>query len=470
MFDRSSFRTSMFALLALIVVSPPAWADPGRTETGQPAGSAVIEAAASAPLQRATLNAGAVKATVEVPNAAVPLAAGGSTFASLVLTTTGKTPGAAELRLSVKNAAIKSVHKADARISNDGSSAIIPVTGLRSGRQTQLLAEIALNAAGADGRAELSAQLTGADGQSGADAIATFVWTLKDCAGGFRQALSEAADTRLALIDESLGALRPGRNRPALKWAFQPDLRALPRDCRGPRCPAANDPEAPSQAERNLILEAQTFIRNGGADPELTTQTNLGWPTFKAASDLKGYLKQPPNPAICTGALQFSNYYLKNLGRLKARVERVREMASGAGELVSARVALLRNRSANLPGGHPGWGGATLAATRSNTPADLKSAVSEIAKLAGIPEQGLREVDASADLTGALSALASHWDDAAVTEKEFLTRARFALSLAEAADVVQRLSARYDAIETNFIGTFRMIKDAYRSHCSCNAN
>lgn len=428
-----------------------------------------------APLQSVTLDAGSLSAVVELPADSVPLAAGSSTFANVTVRTSSKAPQSGELRFSASNGAIKTIFQAEGTISEGGAEAVVPLKAVRSGRERRVLVEIALPPGAATGNLGLSVALASLDGDSGSPAPAKFAWNVKDCAGAFRRALSEAADTRLAGIDESLGALRPARRSAAETWIFRPDLRSLRKNvCRGKKCAeeAASTPGAVTSDERSLIIEAQSILSTGGADPNLTRESAIGWPTFKAASDLKGYLKQPANPAICTGALQFSDYYLKNLGRLKARVERVKSLASMSAGLIQARIDFMRSQAAALPGGHPAWGGATLALARPASAGNvrLREAVVELARLSGLAPDAITEIEKADGLRSALEVSARHWDAAAITDRNYRSQAEFVLSLVEAADVIARLAANYDRLERDFLGTFAFIQDAYKEHCSCNSN
>lgn len=426
------------------------------------------------PLQSVTLDAGSLSAVVELPATNVPLAAGSSTFANVTIKTNSKTPRSGELKFSATNGAIKTIFQAEGTISERGAEAVVPLKAIRSNRERKVLVEIALAPGAAASDLGLSVALTSMDGEKASSVPAKFSWSVKDCAGAFRRALSEAADTRLAGIDESLNALRPAR-RSAETWIFRPDLRSLRRNaCRGKKCAeeAASTPGAVTSDERSLIIEAQSILSTGGADPNLTRESAMGWPTFKAASDLKGYLKQPANPAICTGALQFSDYYLKNLGRLKARVERVKALAGMSSGLIQARIEFLRSQASALPGGHPAWGGATLALARpaSTGNVGLSESVVELAKLSGLAPDAIMEIEKAEGLRSALEASARHWDAAAITDKSYRSQAEFVLSLVEAADVIARLAANYDRLEKDFLGTFAFIRDAYKEHCICNSN
>ncbi len=478
------FRT--FLILTLSAIAVPAAAQ--TTLAAAKSGEAKDGAEQRAPLRSHELSLGDIRAVVQVQDNTLPLAAGSSTFASITLASSSRSAADFEIALRAENATIKSLFD-DGDISADGREASIGVKGLRSGRNRRILAELALPAeASLEPALHVSLRPARRD-EANADPVSTRVsWKLADCAARFQTAISEAASSKLSVVEETLSALRPARKRGSSDWIFQPNLRrhSQASGCRRKvreydetlrrwvrRCPDDGQakPHQISKEERALILEAQGVMRTGGADPNLTRDSSVGWATFKAASDLKNYLRQPPNPAICTGAVEFSQYYIENLEKLKSRAARILALSRSAPDMIGARLDRLRTLSAELGGGHPAWGGATLALARPPADTnDLRSAVLEVARLSGLPDAAVREAESAPSLRDALAVLKGEWKARTVTDQVFTAQAELALSLIEAASMVAELASKYEALDRNFLGGFRFIQEAYGTHCNCAAN
>lgn len=486
---RASRNIFYSGLPAALILLSPLYA---KAQTAPALANPEAELADRGPLRSHELTLGDIRAEIATPAEDIPLAAGSSAFASVTVSSSARASANVEIALKAENSVIKAILQPNGRVSDGGGDALVELKGVRSGRERTVLAEIALPSQNGGGQAHaltVTLRKAGSSGDDGKEGSSLRIaWKVADCSEAFQSALTTAAGERLSSVKDALSALRAGRRDERSAWIFRPDLRKMGhrRGCRRKvreydddlgrwvrRCPKTAQKDGPiTKDERSLILEAQTYLRNGGRDPNLNRKSSIGWAAFKAASNLENYLKQPANPAICTGAVKFSGYYIEKLEPLHKRVRRVTSLAQAANGIIEKRLTVLRQAAANLSGGHPAWGGATLALARpaSGLAGNLKAAAVEVARLSGMPEQAIRDAESASSAREALRASSSAWKERSVTDEAYEKQLGFAFSLIEAAAIVKEAAAKYEALDRDFLGSFRFVQEAHGKHCNCGAN
>jgi len=318
------------------------------------------------------------------------------------------------------------------------------------------------------------------------------VWSVSNCAQAFHAELTKLMETKGARMGDALKAARArDRSRPG-SWMFKPSMSGgSGRNCvsrkrywdsrRGryrSRCTRYEDEESagtesgtPTKEVRAVNRLANTFVRSRGIDPEMSTRRNYGWVSQKAATDLRGYLKQDPHPAICTGAIQFVDYFDGRLGDFFKRGDSFSKSAQTARTVAAEQVAAARKTIDTDPSGHPAWGATPIgfAKAKGDPNSSLQILVVDVASLTSDSEL-VAEVKNSGDAYGALKTMNS-WmkQDGKEVSDDSRKAMRRALAAIEAADYLQVVAGHYDELRDTLKGSIVAVRDAHGRHCRCDS-
>ena len=436
-----------------------------------------------APAMQNVLKAGPLRAALTATPMTGRYPAGTSAFAQIRLSSesTAKRGIAAELRLEVEHGEIVGVTGSQVDTDEEGSVRIAHIEGLRQGRDRSLLVEVKLHTAEGNPPnklkltlrspgAERDAQDDEASGPAGSadnTDTALLAWPVTDCARGYLAALRQIGEEKGNRLREIWrAASRPERSMPR-EWLFRPEL---PKNV-SRRRKVAPDVTASIAAKdaREIFLEAGRLLR-AGYDPDLGLKGRYSFTLSKTSSDLRKYFSQDENAAICTGAIAFTNYYEGKLSPLRKRGERLTALNAEAKLLARERADAIFEAARGLPMGHPGWGGATLAALKpiEERSSDLKAMVADLVEVAGLPDEFVAELKSAAGPYAALLAVEDHGFGSVELPKDTRADLRQALSAIEAAVLLDTFVGRYAGFWDGFYGSLEAIRDAHGKSCVCD--
>jgi len=319
-----------------------------------------------------------VSATVTVLRTGRAYPAGGSAFAQIKLANTGPSKRvAAELVFEAESAVIRGVSGDAVKVREDGNRRIAMVDRIAKGKPRMVIVEVRLSDEESLNKLNVTLRQPGGTGET-----VTLGWSVTNCASGFYSQIVKVREGSGAGIAGALKAARSrDRARPG-RWLFPPRLKSskATRKCmrwakrysrkRGRyvyRCgkyetiePVAASAAAPVKSERSIFNFASRYVSARAIDRELSLTRDSGWAANRVSQNLRGFLNQKRNPAICTGAIQFLDYFDKRLEGFAKRANSFEEMASKSRDLAQLRTSQAIDAAKVEPGGHPGWGSAPL--------------------------------------------------------------------------------------------------------------
>ena len=409
------------------------------------------------------------------------LTAGSSVFAQIRLSSqvSGRRSAsqAAELIVTAERGEIVSLTGASVG-DEDGGAKRARVEGLRKGRDRTVLVELRLpNAETAEPtRLKVSLLALSGDGSradgaapAGQQPVAAEIsWGVKDCAGGYYGALQQIrANAELKISDKLKLAAKPDPALPQ-SWLFSPKPERRSRRLR--RSSPDITASSPTDRERAVFTEAGKLVR-AGRDPALSTSVDLGWALGKVAGDLDGYLAQPANAAICTGAPGMIGYYEKRLEALPKHGERLTRLAADAKAVAREKAEIALQTARELPDGAATWGSLTPVATKAMTLGDegLKGLTLSLAELAALPAEVLGKVKDAATPYEALAQVREAGFETEGMPEAVRKAVRNALIALDAAARLEVVQQRHMEIQRAFEGRIRAIRDAHSAHCTCQS-
>jgi hypothetical protein len=417
------------------------------------------------------LEAGNIRAELLTIGENKTLAAGSAAFSQVKLSTgaASKKGISAELLVEASHGEVVSITGTGSTTEGKGPAARAQIDGLRKGRDRNLLVEVKLPKAESD-RTTLKVTLRAlpdAGQAAGKEAAAEIAWSVRDCAGGYYGALQEIRNqSEWQATERWKAAAKADPNLPK-GWLFAPKEERRSRRRRPePEATAAS----PVKNQREIFAEASKIAR-AGRDTALDRDGNLGWMLGKASSDLDSYLSQPINPAICTGAPGFADYYEKRLADLVKRGEKLNALAADAKRLARDKAGTAFRMARELSDETPGWGGVTPVAAKAMVIRDdsLTGLAASLAELAAVPAELLAKVRQAQAPYDALVPI----HDAGIGAKNMPDTIRDSLSAAFAAiDAAARLEVireRHADVQSAFAGRIKAIRDAHGKHCVCQS-
>ena len=316
------------------------------------------------------------------------------------------------------------------------------------------------------------------------------VWSVSNCAQAFHAELAKLMETKGSRMGDALKAARTRDRRRLGSWMFRPDMSKAKRTCikrkrywdrrRGryrTRCVEYESPPedvaetgTPKKEVRAVNRLANTFVRARAIDPEMSTRKNYGWVSQKVATDLRGYLKQDPHPAICTGAIQFVDYFDGRLGDFYERGDKFTKSAKTAHTIAIERLADARTAVSKDTSGHPASGALpiSLAQAKPGSDTSLQSMVVTTAQLTsdGDLESEVKGAENAYDSLKVMNAwLKKNGKEMNEDSRKAIRRA---LAAIEAADYLEVIAGHYGALNDTLRGSIVAVRDAHGRHCKCD--
>jgi len=409
-----------------------------------------------------------VSATITVLRTGHPFPAGGSAFVQIKLKNTAKAKRvSAELVLETDRADIREVSGSLLTIREEGREGE-PGTG-QDEMQNKL--KVTLRQPGGTGE------------------TATMGWRVANCASGFYSQIVKVREGSGAGLADAIKAARSkDRTRPG-RWLFPPRLKTskASRKCvsRAKRwnkrsgryyfsCtkyetiePMAVGTITPVKSERSIFNFASRYVSARAYDRELSQTRDSGWAANRVSQNLQGFLKQKNNPAICTGAIPFLNYFDKRMEGFVKRASTFDEMAGKSWSLALLRTAEAVEAAKSDPGGHPGWGTTPLDIPDSTFEPTLQNQVETLAQLTTNAEL-IQQISNADNAFAALRVMSTDLKGAAKSSSESSRTAQYrALSAIEAADYIGTVARHYTDLRHALIGSIDTIREAHAANCTC---
>jgi len=276
-------------------------------------------------------------------------------------------------------------------------------------------------------------------------------WPVSNCAGDFYGAIVKLREKNADAMDDALkraharDRLRPGR------WLFPPS--------------------SGTKAERRINGQAVVFVRTRGIDPQMSTRQNYGWVSQKVTTDLRGYLNQPPNPAICTGVARFVDFFDGRMKDFWQRADDFSKKAEEARAIAAQKLAAARGAVKSGAGDDPA-GGTTAAlptgAEAAPAKPDLRTLTISAAELTGDGDllDGVKQAAAPYEALERFSKWMMQPKEGAL-EKDDVAALKRALGAIEAAEYLTLVAGQYNDLRGTIQGSMAAIRDAHARHCRC---
>ncbi|MDA7947477.1 MAG: hypothetical protein MPJ78_08365 [Hyphomicrobiaceae bacterium] len=444
------------------------------------------------------LSADGLAGTITVLRTGHPFPVGGSAFAQIRISNKSKSKFTdAELALRADTASILNVSGGRLEVRQEGEERVARLKRIRKGRPRTVIIELKLQDPSTpdqnapENRLHVTLRVPG-----GAGDTATLDWEITNCAGEFYSEIVKVREGSGSGISDKLKAVKSrDKSRPG-RWLFPPRLKRsrATRKCirrarrwsyqRGRyvyRCvrykriePVVVADATPVKFERSVFNFAGTFVRSRTMDGALDRRRDTGWATHRVSQNLKGFLQQDSSPAICTGAIQFFNYFDDRMTGFVKRAAKLDDMDSKAQRLASLRTddAIRAAETAAAekaePGGHPGWGTTPLDLPQAQEKAELKRQIQNLAQITGDAQLGQSVADAD-NAYAALKVMSAYYKSDAGKALNKPTRAALyqALSAIEAADYIGKVAMRYADLHQALIGSMETLRHAHGRSCQC---
>jgi len=484
--------------LSLTLVSAYAHAQTARVASSHTDATAAIDdrgTGQSAKPEQHELKADGLTGTVTVLRTGRPFPAGGSAFAQIKVANTAKKKSAdAELVFSAETADLVDISgdKVETQKDSNGGQRIARLKKIRKGRPRSVIVELKLREPdpGASKEPQNKLKIT-LRNPGGTGETTTLGWQVTNCAGGFYSEIVKVREGSGSGISEAIKASQSrDRARPG-RWLFPPRLK---RSTAGRKCirrarrwsssrgryvyrctryktirPAIASAATPVESEGRIFRFAARFVSARAVDRELDQRRDAGWATRRVSQNLKAFLKQDQHPAICTGAIQFFNYFDQRMESFAKRAETFDDMAGKSWGLAVLRTGEAIEAAKSQEGGHPGWGAAPLDLSRSQEGTSLKSLTESLAQITNDAELSQKVAEAG-DAFDALRDMSAYFRSKAAKSMDKSTRAAMyrALSAIEAADYIGAVALHYVELRHALIGSMKTLRQAHGRSCTCD--
>lgn len=221
-----------------------------------------------------------------------------------------------------------------------------------------------------------------------------------------------------------------------------------------------------SKDEHKFIKKANLLIRRRGADPLVKARSPGQWVVKKVATDLKNYLGQKKNPAICTGAIAMVDYFEKHLQQIKTRIIQIKELSEESDVFIKRRHAALKAAIYKILDEN-GTGIARWKAWEIRTD-NLQNALAQVST--PIFGKGAAEIIVmKPDFLSALSKTRQLFlREGTELSPETARALQNVYGALEASYYIRRLNEQYQELYGSLFGSLVSIRNAHSQHCNCD--
>jgi hypothetical protein len=238
----------------------------------------------------------------------------------------------------------------------------------------------------------------------------------------------------------------------------------------------------PTDDEIVVFKFLDEYVRAKGAPSEFGANGRYNWLVARVIGDLRGYITQLPNPALCAGGPDLMDFYANELKTMRRRTEEVQEIDENARDFAVRRIEqaelLVKEGARTTPPivGGPAIAGTPAAMTpvprqsmQNTSPSpryeDLIHRVMQLVLSRDQVALVMSEISLVASLRQARMQLES--DTAKEAALELREGVMVALRAIEAGVYATALQARYASIEASVHGTIGDVREAHAAQCTC---
>jgi len=286
------------------------------------------------------------------------------------------------------------------------------------------------------------------DQDTGSSSPTVLDHTIGTCAGAYHSALSHIGATHGEALGQAIKSAQSGWRKLKGRWLFPP--RRSIKD----------------KGFRWVVRRAAPFVRRRGIDPKLrqTVQTQL---IARMATDLKVYVGQRAAPALCTGAVQYMDFFDNQLVPFRRDRESAAELFERAAQMADWKLGSAE-RALRTP-----------LVLRGNEDTDLLTARERQLTKLFATARAIWSTIVDADGTeGLLFAHVSALAHSRIALKQVALkrrsplRARYftlytAFTAVEALAYIQTSHAKYQEIAAGFGNTIAAVRSAHSKICGC---
>ena len=233
----------------------------------------------------------------------------------------------------------------------------------------------------------------------------------------------------------------------------------------------------PTDDEMVAFKFLDEYVRAKGAPAEFGANGRYNWLVARVIGDLRGYIAQIPNPALCAGGPDLMDFYANELKSMRRRTEEVQEIDENTRDFALRRIEqaelLVRDGARTTPPAVTGTAAAMTPVPRQFAPnaspspryEDLVQRATQLVLSKNQVALIMSESSLVASLRQARTQLDS--DTAKEAALELREGVMVALRAIEAGVYATALQARYTSIEESVHGTIADVRDAHATHCTC---
>ncbi len=326
-------------------------------------------------------------------------------------------------------------------------------------------------------------------------------WRLSNCGASYHKALSGGVNTEIDKLNTALIQLARRNNKMPGRWIFSPvqsykiettlkDVCTRYKYFRNRRtgksyrkCTVSKkvnktirSPVKPPDIQRDMLHEAGVIIASKGSDITMKRHTDQYWIVRKIYEDIKRYFEQKANPAICTGAIQMTEFY-------EAKFEPIKEKGEKQQTHVDVALGLAKSHAEKYLRLNPAKRFTSLIQVRSrdilmksekNSKAEDNLAILEgiLIKIASLArdKEFITEFKNTENILAKLkmfkNSIATYEKDLDLGD-EAKKHLRTSLTMIEAAYYLQSLSSRYTRVQEIVYGSIQEIRNMHEIHCNC---
>ncbi len=321
-------------------------------------------------------------------------------------------------------------------------------------------------------------------------------WKLSNCGASYHKALSGGSNSIIYKLNDALKHINKREKHLPGRWIFAPlkyyktetvykDVCIRRKNFRNRRtgkyykkCIASRKVKKAvkslikrNKEESNLLQVTQTVISAGGRDPDIQVNTDNYWVVRKISEDIKRYLEQKKNSAICTGAIQMTEYYEAKFEPVQKRSEQILSHLTKAVSLLKANAYKYfqlapppKQRLVNMRSEQ----GSEQNVKNKNLIL-LDTILNRIASASG-NEKFLTSFRSAGNIPARLKAVKNFlqpFQKELDLNEDTKKQLRSTLTMIESTYYLQTLSSRYESIVKIVDDSIKEIRNAHETYCNC---